>query len=47
MHYPDDVGLLRAFVEKLGPLDLGEPFQRIREALSEARKLGVANRLAA
>jgi hypothetical protein len=47
MHHPDDVALVRALTEKLGPLDLGEPFVRIREALSEARKLGVANRQAA
>jgi hypothetical protein len=47
MHHPDDVAVLRTFIEQLGPLDLGEPFVRIREALGEARKLGVANRLAA
>jgi hypothetical protein len=42
-----DAAVIRAIVEKLGPFDLGEPFQRIREAMSEARKMGVANRLAA
>lgn len=45
--FPDDVAAIRAFVEKLGPLDLGEPFVRIREAMVEARKMGVSNRLAA
>lgn len=45
--HPDDVPLVRGIVEKLAALDLGEPFQRIREAMSEARKLGVANRSAA
>jgi hypothetical protein len=45
--YPDDVATLRGVLEKLGTLDLGEPFIRIREAMSEARKLGGSNRLAA
>lgn len=40
--YPRDVSSIRAILEKLGPLDLSEPFARIREALGEARKLGVA-----
>lgn len=45
--FPDDVARIGAIAAKLGPLDLGEPFQRIREAIGEARKMGVANRLAA
>ncbi len=47
VRFAEDVALIRSHVEKLGALDLGEPFLRIREAMSEARKLGVANRLAA
>jgi hypothetical protein len=45
--FPDDAAVIRGIVEKLGSLDLGEPFVRIHEAMCEARKLGVANRLAA
>jgi hypothetical protein len=45
--FPDDGTVIRGILEKLGTFDLGEPFQRIREALSEARKLGVASRAAA
>jgi hypothetical protein len=45
--FPDDIAAIRAFVEKLGAIDLGEPFLRIREAMAEARKMGVASRLAA
>lgn len=44
--YPDDVAALRTLLEKVAPLDLGEPFQRVREAMTEARKLGVTNRAA-
>lgn len=40
--YPRDVGAIQAILEKLGPLDMAEPFARIREALGEARKLGVS-----
>lgn len=40
--YPDDVPAMREQIEKLGPFDFGEPFARIREAMTEARKLGVA-----
>jgi hypothetical protein len=45
--FPDDLPVLRAHLEKLGPLDLGEPFIRVREALGEARKMGVASRATA
>jgi hypothetical protein len=40
-----DVTAARALLSRLdGALDLAEPFARIREAVAEARKLGVANR---
>lgn len=45
--FSDDATPIREVVQKLGSLDLGEPFRRIREAMGEARKMGVANRLAA
>lgn len=45
--FADDVASIRAFLERLSPLDLGEPFLRIREAMGEARKMGVTNRSAA
>ena len=41
-NYPEDAAALREQIERLGPFDLGEPFQRIREAMTEARKLGIA-----
>jgi hypothetical protein len=45
--FADDIAAIRALLEKCGPLDLGEPFLRIREAMGEARKMGVTNRSAA
>jgi len=43
--FPDDVGRVRELLDSLDSgLDLAEPFLRIREAMSEARKLGVMNR---
>ncbi len=45
--FADDVVAIRALIDRLGPLDLGEPFLRIREAMGEARKMGVTNRSAA
>jgi hypothetical protein len=45
--FPDDIPAVRALIEKLGPFDLGEPFLRIREALGEARKMGVGRSAAA
>jgi hypothetical protein len=45
--FPGDVEMIRELVEKLGSFDYGEPFARIREAMSEARKMGVASRSAA
>jgi hypothetical protein len=42
--YADDIAVIRTLLEKLGPVDLSEPFLRIREAMGEARKMGVTNR---
>jgi hypothetical protein len=43
----EDIAPVREIIEKLGAFDFGEPFARIREALNEARKMGVATRHAA
>jgi len=45
--FPEDVAALREQIDKLGSFDFSEPFGRIREALSEARKMGVTTRAAA
>ena len=45
--FPDDVTTLRANLEKMGQFDFSEPFTRIREAMSEARKMGVTRNAAA
>ncbi|MBI3823662.1 MAG: hypothetical protein HY289_13415 [Planctomycetes bacterium] len=45
--FPDDVETLRQHLDKLGQLDFAEPFTRIREALNEARKMGVTRSAAA
>jgi hypothetical protein len=46
--FPGDVAAVGELLDRLdGTLDLAEPFARIREAISEARKMGVANRAAA
>ena len=45
--FPEDVEALRTLIDKLGQFDFGEPFTRIREAMNEARKLGVTMRNAA
>jgi len=43
--HPGDGDLLRGLLDRLdGQLDLGEPFTRIREAIGEARKMGVTSR---
>lgn len=43
--FPDDEPLIAVLLEKLkGTVDLAEPFARIREALAEARKMGVSSR---
>jgi hypothetical protein len=43
-HFENDAPALRDFLERLGHFDFAEPFARIREAIAEARKLGVAGR---
>ncbi len=45
--FPDDVATIQTFLQRLSTLDLGEPFLRIREAMTEARKLGMTQRPAA
>jgi hypothetical protein len=45
--YPEDVAVLRELLDRVGQLDLAEPFVRIREAMAEARKMGVTTRAAA
>jgi hypothetical protein len=43
--FGEDVPRLQEMLERLGgSLDLAEPFQRIREAIGEARKMGVTSR---
>jgi hypothetical protein len=44
--FPDDVPRLRELFERLSGLDVIEPFARIREAVAEARKMGVTQRAA-
>jgi hypothetical protein len=44
--YPDDLPRLKEQFERLAGLDLVEPFARIREAIAEARKMGVTQRAA-
>jgi hypothetical protein len=43
-HFSSDLGVLRDLEDRLGNFDFAEPFTRIREAIAEARKLGVATR---
>jgi hypothetical protein len=44
-HFPQDAKTLQNLLKQIhGILDLSEPFLRIREALNEARKMGVTNR---
>jgi hypothetical protein len=40
-HHPQDGPVIRGVLERLGTLDLAEPLARIREAIGEARKMGV------
>lgn len=43
--FPGDVAAIRAILQRLdSSIDLSEPFARIREAMSEARKIGVTSR---
>lgn len=44
--YADDVATGAELLQRLGGLDLAEPFSRIREAVIEARKMGVNQRAA-
>lgn len=42
--FPADVEAVRDLLETVGDLDLTEPFLRVREAMAEARKMGVTQR---
>jgi len=45
--YPDDKAAIDERLDRIDPaVDLAEPFARIREAVSEARKMGVTSRAA-
>jgi hypothetical protein len=45
--FPDDLPAVREFLQALeARIDLAEPFARIREAVTEARRMGVAGRAA-
>lgn len=44
--YPDDVAATAETIARIGSLNLFEPFDRIREAIAEARKMGVSQRAA-
>jgi hypothetical protein len=45
--FHEDLGLIREALDRFaGALDVCEPFARIREAINEARKMGVTNRAA-
>lgn len=45
IRFPGDGSALRVMLDRLdGALDLNEPFGRIREAIAEARKMGVTSR---
>jgi hypothetical protein len=46
--FPNDVPIVQELLASLeGLIDVSEPFQRIREAIGEARKMGVTGRAAA
>lgn len=45
--FPDDGAVVHELLSKLGNFDLGEPFQRIRDAVHEARKMGIGKSQAA
>lgn len=45
--FPEDGAAVQELLAKLGNLDLGEPFQRIRDAIHEARKMGIGKAQAA
>jgi hypothetical protein len=44
--FPEDSPRLKDLFERLSGLDVAEPFARIREAIAEARKMGVSHRAA-
>jgi hypothetical protein len=44
--FPADVAAIQDVLARLEGLDLAEPFGRIREAIAEARKMGVTGRAA-
>ena len=45
--FPADVDAAAALLERVDPaVDVAEPFARVREAVAEARKMGVTNRAA-
>lgn len=44
--FPGDMSLCTDIFQRLGNLDMSEPFVRIREAIAEARKMGVTQRAA-
>lgn len=43
-NHPEDAAAFRDILVQLSGIDLAEPFQRIREAMTEARRLGVTQR---
>jgi hypothetical protein len=44
--FPEDGPVVQEVLEKVqGSFDLAEPFNRIREAMTEARKMGVSSRV--
>jgi hypothetical protein len=45
-HFPVDVAVVRELLAGLEGVDLAEPFARIREAIPEARKMGVVQKAA-
>ncbi|OWK35035.1 hypothetical protein FRUB_09877 [Fimbriiglobus ruber] len=45
--FPDDRAAIEARLDKIDPaVDLAEPFSRIKDAIAEARKMGVTSRAA-
>jgi hypothetical protein len=42
--FPQDADAFREILTHLSAIDFAEPFQRVREAMSEARRLGVTQR---
>lgn len=42
--FPDDVAILKVLFDQIDGMDVTEPFARIREAVGEARKMGITRR---